>query len=99
MTTKTFYEWDIETWVGEDIEDHHHEDVISRLPSLEANQKLVLVRDTFVHESLELRLWAYVVDGKLPEFFSDIGAYGYEETGYKVPKRFHAELAKSEFGQ
>ena len=38
------------------------------------------------------RAWAYVEDGKLPEFFLD----AYNSEYRKVPKKFHDEVAKVE---
>ena len=52
---------------------------------------LVLVRDQLEVDGTDLafRLWAYVQDGQLPEFFSNsLGC----PTGYRVPARFHREL-------
>jgi len=40
-------------------------------------------------EGLTGRLWAYVVDGKLPEYFEDATR---SVTGYKVPKKYHSQL-------
>ena len=37
------------------------------------------------------RSWAYMEDGKLPEFFED----AYQHRVAKVPKRFHAEILKA----
>lgn len=60
--------------------------------------RLVLVRDRRVmvenhghrYEDLD-RTWAYVRDGELPET-CDSGEGGFED-GYKIPARYHAELA------
>ena len=56
---------------------------------------LVLVRDEWEMRGKEpvelgLRLWAYVEDGKLPEFFST----NREVTTIRVPARFHRELSR-----
>ena len=94
-TRRVSYEWDLEE-VDEygDIVDHHWCDKCPGLPT-EPNLELVLIRDVHrglagddfnMSADLEHRSWAYVRDGKLPEFFDD---------GEKVPKRFHAELAKA----
>lgn len=47
----------------------------------------VLVRTDDDH-----RAWAYVEDGKLPEFFLD----AYNSEYRRVPKMFHVEVAKAE---
>ncbi len=92
MRMKTLYEWDLETWEGDQVEDHNHSDKIFRLPN--KNEKLVLVRDVgndisgVVH-----RVWAYVENGVLPEYFYDCGD-GDQKTTIKVPKRFHQELKR-----
>jgi hypothetical protein len=98
-----FFEWDIET-IDEhgDIQDHNFSDECPGIPEPgipeEEGLRLVLVRDVFEWPSNDLqrkcdpdlteRLWAYVVDGKLPEFFEDCG----KKTAVKVPVRFHKEL-------
>jgi len=88
MKTTITYEWDIEE-VDQygDIVDHHHADEARNLPDVSGD--LVLVRDAGnEHFGVTERSWAYVVEGALPEFFTD--AYGAETA--KVPKRFHDEL-------
>jgi len=60
---------------------------------------LVLVRDEWEMcgkepVDLGLRLWAYVKDGKLPEFFSGHFSLGYGESTIRVPARFHRELSR-----
>lgn len=91
----TSYEWDIELLDAEtgDILDHDHRDKLADFQiGDEDGSALVLVRDTGNEDDgLQDRLWAYVTDGKLPEFFSDSGG---RATGYKVPQRFHREVAK-----
>ena len=99
---KTFYEWDIETFTldeYQDIEDHNFSDECPGIPD-EPNLRLVLVRDTYewpandkgrkCDPDLTKRLWAYVENGKLPEFFEDCG----DPTDVKVPQKFHDELRK-----
>jgi hypothetical protein len=93
---KTFYEWDIEESTADgDIIDHNHRDRLKEYGALEVadiadgHHDLVLVRSTFEDESLRDRCWAYVVDGKLPEMFSD----SRWSPTHKVPARFHKELA------
>jgi len=90
------YEWDIETVDGEDILDHCHATSLTslalRVPDCPEGQlqRLVLVRDLWNGEHLKNRTWAYVVDGKLPEFFKDEMDHPQE----RVPARFKRELAE-----
>jgi hypothetical protein len=88
----TAYEWDYETVNSDgDIEDHNHADKLRQFNDSNITDTLVLVRDSGSEASgLDYRLWAYVKDGKLPEYFSDSRGI----TGYKVPKRFHIELKR-----
>ncbi len=83
---QTYYEWDKER-IDEhgDIIDHDFADALKDLKNREGI--LVLVRD-----DPHGRSWAYVEDGKLPEYFVD--AFGNQTA--KVPQRFHKEL-KSNF--
>lgn len=54
------------------------------------NERLVLVRDDDAGRS-----WAYVKDGKLPDFFSIPEADGNEyETAVAVPVRFELEFKR-----
>lgn len=51
--------------------------------------RIVLIRDVGNNiEGLTDRAWAYVVDGKLPEYFEYSAG---EKSDIKVPKRFHKE--------
>ena len=86
--TGTAYEWDIET-VGEqgDIT-HDHWDKLREAPApkeLEKNQRLVLVRDEVVDDSVEDRQWCYVA-----ESFAFVYELG-QPTGKKAPKVQRAE--------
>ena len=92
MPLRAIYEWDYET-IDEfgDVLDHNHADKLSSYEPSEITNDLVLVRDTVDElDIIKDREWAYVKDGKLPEFFKD--AMG--NNGARVPKRFHKELAK-----
>ena len=92
------YEWDVETvslsCEDEEILGHNHRDRLSEYGPDDFNPEdwggdrcdLVLVRD-----GDDERLWAYVKDDKLPEFFHDAWQ---QPTGYAVPKRFHQELER-----
>jgi len=101
MSSKVVYEWDIETWSedGEDCIEHYHSDVLSGDHAALAKaggvrvvdgklEKLVLVRaEVDSAGCVDLRDWAYVAEGKLSE--------DTEDYSYRVPQRFHKELAKS----
>ena len=91
----TVYEWDFETVCKEfgDILDHNHSDKLLGLPTHDTEtefDRLVLVKDVYRQWDLVDRTWAYVKDGKLPEYFSNSS---YQEES-KVPKRFHIEIGK-----
>ncbi len=88
----TIYEWDYET-VDEngDVEDHFHANKLSEYSEDAKTDTLVLVRSVGNEiDGLIEREWAYVKDGKLPEYFQDAN----EREGAKVPVRFHDELAQ-----
>lgn len=92
MRKQVVYEWCIETKDEHgDIIDSNFQDILSDLSKPESNEGLVLVR----HEGNERQgntdtVWAYVVDGKLPEYFAD----GMNTpVGAKVPERFKMELS------
>lgn len=87
---KTYYEWGYETTdTNGDIADMDFADCLSQLDMTEQGD-LVLVRDTGNEEGgLQSRYWAYVKDGKLPEYFQD--ARG-EITDIKVPQIFHKAI-------
>lgn len=79
----TNYEWDLETYEGEDIIDHWFAEHLSSLPLPAPTQRLVLVRrvgdpDEGVIDSE----WAYIQDGKLPKIF---------DGGTVIPQRFQRE--------
>lgn len=92
MPSKVIYEWCYET-IDEngDIIDNDHADKLAEFNEARKTEQLCLVQNIGDDDNgLEDRNWAYVKDGKLPQFFSD--AMG-EFIGYEVPKRFHKELA------
>ena len=94
----TQYEWDVEE-IDEhgDIIDHNHRDTAVAVLHLArgfALSDVVLVRDVWKDDSLQERSWAYVVDGRLPEFFED----AYQRQTVKVPARFHSELKAATLG-
>lgn len=83
------YEWDYETWEDGEVIDHDHEDKLKSFTPDRKTDHLVLVRNEGSDaEGLTDRHWAYVVEGKLPEFFSDTRG----EISIRVPVRFHNEL-------
>lgn len=86
----TTYEWDIETWDGDEIIDHDHRASVHEfggeeltLAVAEDGYRLVLVRD-----DNEGRSWAYVTNGELPSHFLD----AFEKKVAKVPDRFVREF-------
>lgn len=56
---------------------------------VEGHYRIGLVRDTD-RGGYHCRSWAYITDGKLPEFFTD--ACGWRTSD--VPQRFHREVAR-----
>lgn len=93
------YEWDVETCLdmdsegNEDIVDHNHTESYAealadfKQPAEEGTfKRIVLVRDDD-----KCRSWAYMEEGKLPEYFED----AYNQETVKVPKRFHDEVTKA----
>ena len=103
----TAYEWAVELVDKEygDILDLAFSDKCPEIPSTDDRlgasygldidvvfERLVLVRDVYRNWDLSDRSWAYVEDGKLPEYFSD----PWQQEECKVPKRFHAEIEKKE---
>jgi hypothetical protein len=96
------YEWDVETVTDRESEqheegevlDHNHTDSYAEALSWTRNFKpedgerfqIVLVRDDNTGRS-----WAYMKDGKLPEYFED----AFQRRTAKVPQRFHAEVARA----
>lgn len=96
------YEWDVEeldapsTAEDPEILDHNHCDTFAQalviLSRLDAPGRIVLVRDVGNDvEGLTDRAWAYLKDGQLPETFT----YGADEdSGIRVPQRFHDEVAR-----
>ena len=81
MGSKVHYEWDIETLDEHGDITHDHWDELRQAPKpheLEANQRLVLVRDVWVDESLDDRQWCYPEHSF--EFVNESG----QPTGKKV---------------
>lgn len=103
MTTRTHYEWILETIECDpddpgneelhDVIDIVHADslyaLIKAVRYVSPDQRVAVVRDIWVNESLEDRTWAYVINGELDEYFRD--AHG--SPGAAVPVRFRRGLA------
>lgn len=91
MRNKILYEWDYETLSEDgDIIDHNHKDKLAAFTKEDITTSLVLIRDEVNDiDGLQDRTWAYVEDGKLPDYFSDAAG----NTLYHVPERFKVELA------
>lgn len=90
------YEWDWEKLFddaehdADEVQDHWHSDrLIPENPWAPDKAELCLVCNDFAGGWVRGRSWAYVKDGKLPEWFTD--AYGHRTR--RVPQRFHKELA------
>lgn len=92
MQTKVTYDWTLETLDGEDIIDNDFSDKLTFDKYDLAGKDLGLVRNEGNEaDGITDRFWAYVKDGKLPEYFSDsMGTL----ISIKVPQRFHKELNK-----
>lgn len=88
---KLIYEWDYETVEDGDVIDHDHSDKLADFSEDRKTDTLVLVRNEGSEEDgLTDREWAYVVDGKLPDYFQDARGVN----GSKVPIKYHQELKK-----
>lgn len=90
MQTKVNYEWTLETLDDGDIIDSDFADKLTFDKDDLVGKDLGLVRDEGNEaDGITDRLWAYVKDGNLPEYFSDsMGT----PIAIKVPQRFHNEL-------
>lgn len=93
------YEWDVET-LDEfgDILDHDHRDTFKEAIAAEKTTqgfsettRICLVRDVWDEDNgIQDRQWAYLEEGKLPEYFEDTGG----QEANRVPQKFHQEVAK-----
>lgn len=90
MKTKVVYEWSLETIdENEDIIDSDFSD--KPFAEIGETQRMCLVRNEGNEiDGLTDRYWAYVVDGKLPEYFEDGSGY---EIDIKVPDKYHTQLS------
>jgi hypothetical protein len=91
MRTKVEYEWTLEELEDGDIIDNNYSDKLYYSKEDLPGRNLGLVRNEGNENAgLTDRYWAYVKDGKLPDYFTD----GCDETvNIKVPAKFHKELA------
>jgi hypothetical protein len=91
MQTQVKYEWSLETVEDGDIVDSDFSDKLDFAKDELPGKDLCLVRNEGnENEGVTDRFWAYVKDGKLPEYFSSSEG----EVNIKVPIRFHNELNK-----
>lgn len=93
MRLKTTYEWCCEVLEDGDIIDNHFEDKLQDIDkdTLPGNDLVLVLVEGNENEGVTNTLWAYVKDGKLPEYFADSSLL---PTGYKVPIKYHNELKK-----
>lgn len=87
------YEWALETF--DENDDIIETDTFTSIKDLIANRPIgphavALVRNWgSPEEGVVDRDWAYVIDNQLPKIF--------ETTGYRVPKKYHTQLAAAIF--
>lgn len=92
MRNTVKYEWTLETIEDGDIVDSDFSDTLSFDKGLLHGNDVGLVRNEGNEISgVVSRLWAYVKDGKLPEYFSDANG---NETDYKIPVAYKLECGK-----
>lgn len=90
MATKVQYEWSLETVEDGDIVDSDFSEILPTEWLSEPGTELCLVRNEGNENKGVLdRYWAYVKNGKLPEYFSNSMQ---QQICIKVPQRFHKEL-------
>lgn len=91
MKTEISYEWTLEEIEDGDIIDSDFSETLSFDKHYLVGNDLGLVRSEGNEEDGKTdTVWAYVKNGKLPEYFSDSMGV---TMGIKVPQRFHKELA------
>ncbi len=95
------YEWDVELIITydentNDVEEHYFQDTYADCLKQAAepledgySYEIVLVATS---DDGDERWWAYIEDGKLPEFFED----AYQRKMRKIPQRFHEEVNAKE---
>lgn len=94
-----YYEWDVETEDDNENIDHHFCESARealQVASQVGGQVVLTWSSGNDMNGVTDRAWAYVKDGRLPEFFSIPSANGdYAPMGQKVPGRFHDELRRA----
>jgi len=90
------YEWDVEEHEAGEVVNHWFQSsyrqlagfvaVVTAKPTPGTTFHPVLVRDC----DRDGRSWAYMTDGKLPEYTQD----AYQRDEAKVPQRYHAEVLR-----
>ena len=85
------YEWTLEEIDNGDVVDSYFSDTLTFDKNLLGmNTLLGLVRNEGnENDGVTDRLWAYVKNSKLPEYFSNADG---QQVGYKVPVKYHNEL-------
>ena len=99
MRNEIKYEWTLEEVEDGDIVDSDFSDKLDFDIALVLDvpyYELGLVRDEGNEAGgIGARYWAYVKDGKLPEYFTQPNSEGqYVSVGIKVPAKYHNELKK-----
>ncbi len=91
MKTKISYEWVIETLdAAGEIDDVNHADTFPGFPDSDTHIGLVRDERNTFDGDLENRSWAYIKDGKLPEYFTQPSPVeGQEIKVARVPAKFH----------
>lgn len=92
MKTKVEYEWTLEELDGENIVDSNFASSLSFFckDSLEGKDLGLVRNEGNEDKGVTDRYWAYVKDGKLPEFFTNANG---DDTGIAVPQKYHKQLA------
>lgn len=93
MQNKVDYEWTTETIDADgDIIDSSFYDKLSSISKddFKSNDVGLVRNEGNEADGLEDRFWAYIKDGKLPEYFVDGGGHSID---IKVPQKFHKELS------
>lgn len=92
MKNTITYEWTLEEIRDGEIVDSDFSPTLSfDKENLTGNDIGLVYNSGNEHEGLKERLWAYVLNGKLPLFFSDANGV---ITSAKVPNKYHNELSK-----
>lgn len=85
------YEWTVEVMQDGDIVDSSFYDNFADIPADDfTNNDIGLVRNEGNEmQGVVNRYWAYLKDGKLPEYFTnELG----ESVNIKIPAKYHAEI-------